>query len=72
MRRAIAIPLLVIVLLAGGGAAAAVAEYDHARRDLIAPGVRIAGVPVGRLHAAAARAPGWRRALRGPLSSRSS
>ena len=67
MRRAIAIPLLVIVLLAGGGAAVAVAEYDHARRDLIAPGVRIAGVPVGRLHADAARAR-VAAALRGPLS----
>ena len=67
MRRAIAIPLLVIVLLAAGGAAAAVAAYDHARRDLIAPGVRIAGVPVGRLHAAAARAR-VAAALRVPLS----
>ena len=67
MRRAIAIPLLVIVLFAAGGAAAAVAAYDHARRDLIAPGVRIAGVPVGRLHADAARAR-VAAALRGPLS----
>jgi lipoprotein-anchoring transpeptidase ErfK/SrfK len=29
--------------------------YDHARRDVIADGVRIAGVPVGGLHEAAAR-----------------
>jgi lipoprotein-anchoring transpeptidase ErfK/SrfK len=29
--------------------------YDHARRDVIARGVRIAGVPVGGLHEAAAR-----------------
>jgi lipoprotein-anchoring transpeptidase ErfK/SrfK len=30
--------------------------YDHSRRDVIANGVRIAGVSVGGLHAAAARA----------------
>jgi lipoprotein-anchoring transpeptidase ErfK/SrfK len=30
--------------------------YDHGRRDLIAPGVRVAGVNVGGLRAAAARA----------------
>ena len=30
--------------------------YEHGRRDLIAPGVRIAGVNVGGLRAAAARA----------------
>jgi lipoprotein-anchoring transpeptidase ErfK/SrfK len=30
--------------------------YDHSRRDVIASGVRVAGVPVGGLHAAAARA----------------
>jgi len=29
--------------------------YDHSRRDVIAKGVRIAGVPVGGLHEAAAR-----------------
>jgi lipoprotein-anchoring transpeptidase ErfK/SrfK len=29
--------------------------YDHSRRDVIANGVRVAGVPVGGLHAAAAR-----------------
>jgi lipoprotein-anchoring transpeptidase ErfK/SrfK len=29
--------------------------YDHSRRDVIAKGVRIAGVPVGGLHANAAR-----------------
>ena len=34
---------------------AAVLIYDHSRRDVIANGVRIAGVPVGGLHAAAAR-----------------
>jgi lipoprotein-anchoring transpeptidase ErfK/SrfK len=30
--------------------------YDHARRDLIAPGVRVEWIPVGGLHANAARA----------------
>jgi lipoprotein-anchoring transpeptidase ErfK/SrfK len=43
----------VAVLLA---AALGVYLYDHSRRDLIEPGVRIAGVDVGGLRAAAARA----------------
>ncbi len=41
---------IVLVALVGG-----VYLYDHSRRDLIANGVRIAGVPVGGLHEAAAR-----------------
>src|SRR5438105_403858 len=40
---------LVLVLLAAAYA------YDHSRRDLIAPGVKAAGVPVGGLRAAEAR-----------------
>jgi hypothetical protein len=35
--------------------AAAMYFYDHSRRDVIANGVRIDGVSVGGLHAAAAR-----------------
>ena len=35
---------------------AALYLYDHSRRDVIAKGVSIAGVPVGGLHSAAARA----------------
>jgi lipoprotein-anchoring transpeptidase ErfK/SrfK len=42
--------VLLLVVLAGG-----VYLYDHSRRDLIASGVRIDGVPVGGLHEAAAR-----------------
>src|SRR5437588_5624428 len=44
----------VAVLLVILGAAAYL--YDHSRRDVIAKGVRIDGVPVGGLHEAAARA----------------
>src|SRR3981189_448445 len=40
---------LVVVL------AVAMYLYDHSRRDVIANGVKIGGVPVGGLHAAAAR-----------------
>jgi lipoprotein-anchoring transpeptidase ErfK/SrfK len=54
------------VMLAGGGTAA-LAAYDGARRDVIAPGVRVAGIPVGGLHADAARAR-VAQALRTPLS----
>jgi lipoprotein-anchoring transpeptidase ErfK/SrfK len=41
--------LLLLLLILG------VYLYDHSRRDVIADGVRIGGVPVGGLHAAAAR-----------------
>jgi lipoprotein-anchoring transpeptidase ErfK/SrfK len=44
--------IVVFILLA---LALATYLYDHSRRDLIAKGVRIAGVPVGGLHEAAAR-----------------
>jgi L,D-transpeptidase catalytic domain/Putative peptidoglycan binding domain len=65
MRKAVLIPIgLVVLLLAGAGAA--MAAYDHSRRELIAPGVRIGGVNVGGLQAAAARAH-LTRALAGPL-----
>ena len=47
-------------------AAAAVAVYDHSRRDRIAPGITIGGVPVGRLTAAEAQAK-VSAALREPL-----
>jgi lipoprotein-anchoring transpeptidase ErfK/SrfK len=48
--------------------------YDHARRDLIAGGVRVAGVPVGGLHQAAAVAKGRREltaSLNRPVTVRS-
>jgi lipoprotein-anchoring transpeptidase ErfK/SrfK len=45
--------------------AAATYLYDHSRRDLIANGVRIDGLPVGGLHAAAAR-----RKVEGELTAR--
>src|SRR3954465_10122408 len=64
MKKGLAIGLCVIFFLLAG-AAVAVAAYDHARRDVIAPGVRVAGVPVGGLHAAEARAR-VRAALRAP------
>src|SRR5262245_29274551 len=54
MRKVLVLGLTLVFLL--GGAAVAVAAYDHAHRDLIAPGVKVAGVPVGNLHADAARA----------------
>src|SRR5436190_24057055 len=66
MRKAIVIPVLAVVIL-GAGAAAAVAAYDHSHRDVIAPGVQIAGVPVGGLHAPAA-AVRVRSALTAPLA----
>src|SRR4051794_39277516 len=66
MRWRLALVLVLVVLLAGGGTAA-VAAYDGARRDVIAPGVRVAGIPVGGLHADAARAR-VTEALRAPLS----
>src|SRR3954454_7178875 len=55
MRRAVVVPLVLVFVLVGGGAVA-VAAYDHARRDVIAPGVHVAGVPVGGMHAPEARA----------------
>jgi lipoprotein-anchoring transpeptidase ErfK/SrfK len=67
MKKALAIGLGVIFFLLAG-AAVAVAAYDHAHRDVISPGVRVAGVPVGGLHAAAARAR-VRAALRAPLTT---
>jgi lipoprotein-anchoring transpeptidase ErfK/SrfK len=65
MRKALAVALTLVFLF--GGAAVAVAAYDHSRRDVIAPGVEVAGVPVGGLHADSARAK-VRAALREPLS----
>jgi lipoprotein-anchoring transpeptidase ErfK/SrfK len=47
---------LVFVLLLASAAAVAAYVYDHARRDRIAPGVKIGGVDVGGLSADAARA----------------
>ena len=47
--------LLGFLLLVAGGAVVAAYVYDHARRDTIAPGVRIGGVDVGGLSTAAAR-----------------
>src|SRR5262245_385022 len=65
VRRAIWIPVLVVVIL-GAGSATAAAVYDHGRRDTIAPGITIAGVPVGDMKAADARAK-VEAALRKPL-----
>src|SRR3954447_26005441 len=67
MKKGLAIGLGVIFFLLAG-AAVAVAAYDHAHRDVIAPGVRVAGVPVGGLHAEGARAREG-AALRTPLST---
>ena len=55
MKKTVTIGLAVVLLLAGG-AAVALAAYDHGRRDLIADGVSVAGVPVGGLRADVARA----------------
>jgi lipoprotein-anchoring transpeptidase ErfK/SrfK len=56
----------VIVVVAGGGTAA-VSAHDKSRSDVIATGVRVAGVDVGGLHAAAARAR-VQEALNAPLA----
>ncbi len=66
MRKAVLMAVALVGLLAVGGGVA-VAAYDHSRRQLIAPGVRIGGVPVGGLHADRARAR-VQRALAGPLA----
>jgi lipoprotein-anchoring transpeptidase ErfK/SrfK len=58
---------LALVLVLAGGGTAAVAAHDSAHRDVIAPGVRVAGVPVGGLHAPEARARVV-AALQAPLS----
>ena len=55
MRKAVFIPIGILVLLVAG-AGVALAAYDHSRRDLIAPGVRIGNVNVGGMEASAARA----------------
>ena len=47
--------LLGFLLIVAAGAVVAAYAYDHARRDRIAPGVRIGGVDVGGLTTAAAR-----------------
>lgn len=52
-RSVIAVAALLALLLAGG---AALILYDHSRRDTIAAGVRVAGVDVGGLTGAQARA----------------
>lgn len=48
--------LVAIFLTLSLGGATAVYAYDSSRTDLIAPGVRVEGVDIGGLHAAAARA----------------
>src|ERR1700694_5666732 len=53
-RRALPIAALVVAVLAVT-LAAGVYLYDHSRRDVIASGVRVDGVPIGGLHVAAAR-----------------
>ncbi len=66
MRKAVVIPVgLVVLLLVGAGVA--MAAYDHSRRDLIAPGVRIGALDVGGVQASAARAR-VTRALAAPLA----
>jgi lipoprotein-anchoring transpeptidase ErfK/SrfK len=52
-RVAVLVSLLLVVLLAGAGS---VYAFDHGRRDRIAKGVTVNGVPVGGLTADAARA----------------
>jgi lipoprotein-anchoring transpeptidase ErfK/SrfK len=47
--------LLGFLVVVAAGAIVAAYAYDHARRDRIAPGVRIGGVDVGGLSTAAAR-----------------
>lgn len=49
-------PLLLVPLAVVVAIVAAALIYDDSRSDLIAPGVRAASVPVGSLHASAARA----------------
>jgi lipoprotein-anchoring transpeptidase ErfK/SrfK len=66
VRRAIWIPAAAIVVVAAA-AVAAMSVYDHARRDRVAPGISINGVPVGELTAAQARAK-LEASLRAPLS----
>jgi lipoprotein-anchoring transpeptidase ErfK/SrfK len=53
-RRPIILVVAVIAVLLAG--AAGVYAYDHAQRDTIAKGIRVAGIPVGGLKAAAAQA----------------
>jgi lipoprotein-anchoring transpeptidase ErfK/SrfK len=53
-RRALPIAALVVAVLAAV-LAAGVYLYDHSRREVIASGVRVDGVPIGGLHVAAAR-----------------
>jgi lipoprotein-anchoring transpeptidase ErfK/SrfK len=70
MRMVLGIGIPVVLLLL----ALAMYLYDHSRRDVIADGVRVAGVPVGGLHAAAARAKLERdlnRQLSAPVTVRS-
>ena len=55
MRKALVISLLAVAVLAGSGAAA-LHRYDTSRSDLIGEGITIAGVDVGGLPVAEARA----------------
>jgi lipoprotein-anchoring transpeptidase ErfK/SrfK len=55
VRKALVISLLAVAVLAGSGAAA-LHRYDTSRSDLIAEGIVIAGVDVGGMPAAEARA----------------
>jgi lipoprotein-anchoring transpeptidase ErfK/SrfK len=48
-------PIVAALLAVVLAAAVAIYLYDHSRRDVIASGVRIDGIAVGGLHAAAAR-----------------
>ena len=52
-----------VAIVALGGLLAAAFVYDHARRDRLAPGIRIGGVDVGGLSVAAARARLQQRAV---------
>ncbi|MGH3016257.1 MAG: peptidoglycan binding domain-containing protein, partial [Gaiellaceae bacterium] len=55
MRKALVISLLAVAVLAGSGTAA-LHRYDTSRSDLIAEGITIAGVDVGGMPVAEARA----------------
>jgi lipoprotein-anchoring transpeptidase ErfK/SrfK len=64
-KRLAALSALLVVL--AGAAAAGVYAFDHGKRDTIAKGVKVNGVPVGGLHVAQARAK-LRAALLEPLN----
>src|SRR3954452_10943444 len=59
--------LFVLLVVLAGAAATGVYAFDHGKRDVIAKGVKVNGVPVGGLKVAQARAK-VRAALLEPLN----